>query len=527
MLIIFFSSYCGLLEVPSALSSCTGLQELNLGGNPFTNSTLPSFISSLTSLKVLLADSCQLGHLPSLVTLQKLSTLSIRGNQLRSLPSWLSRLSNLEVLLIDGNPFHSEWVRVVEPILSSIPAEDLTGPSSSRLGVKTLGKKSKSYAEFSGVGGEQGEMDSSKKNIVEKLRKRSKSIGTSPSQSTTNRWLNTTSIIDTPSLPSPAYNKMVSEAPLTPSSYPSTPNSADPSRKWGKIFRKTSGKSESRKVSDPVERPPTMPTLEKKASSTSSFRKRVLSLAPTKSTSTSTSPLPSPSLPPSTDDRISKKKGSFSQSDRPLPRSHSSEFSHLLVPVSGSMRRPTPEQTSGLRGVIAYLRDVDDLSYETLAPPPPLRNSPSLSVVSSTKSNNKAASPLNHTRRTTAPEVVKERRPSFQEREQRLLSQYFEDGVAGTPPMPLSQSVPAASAPSLRLDRKKSDHVLGEIIETEKSYVKVLLELKELYIVPAAVIVPGGNGSKKEETMVPSSERKVVFGNIVRSVSIELDCTRY
>jgi hypothetical protein len=80
---------------------------------------LPLFISQLTSLRVLIADSTGLTTLPApLSALDKLHTLSIRRNKMYFLPSWLCLLASLQTLLVDGNPFHGPWKALMEPLLA-------------------------------------------------------------------------------------------------------------------------------------------------------------------------------------------------------------------------------------------------------------------------------------------------------------------------------------------------------------------------------------------------------------------------
>ena len=72
--------------------------------------------------------------------------------------------------------------------------------------------------------------------------------------------------------------------------------------------------------------------------------------------------------------------------------------------------------------------------------------------------------------------------------------------------------------PKLLLDPVKSANVILEIIETEKSYVRGLVELSELYIIPTAVVisvVDPATGETREESFISEDERDVVFGNIV------------
>jgi hypothetical protein len=74
----------------------------------------------------------------------------------------------------------------------------------------------------------------------------------------------------------------------------------------------------------------------------------------------------------------------------------------------------------------------------------------------------------------------------------------------------------AGSVPEERVfkdDKGKRAMIVREIVETERTYVKGLQELVEIYIVPASVPVSNLTGPKLE-TVVPAQERKVVFGSL-------------
>lgn len=119
-LVVLDISDVGLNSLPSAIALCDALEELNVSGNVMINGELPSFLSHLTSLKVLAADRCglyQIAHYYG--TLINLRDLSVCRNHLKSLPSWLSQLNRLEILLVDGNDFEPPWLELVEPLLFS------------------------------------------------------------------------------------------------------------------------------------------------------------------------------------------------------------------------------------------------------------------------------------------------------------------------------------------------------------------------------------------------------------------------
>ncbi|KAG8777272.1 hypothetical protein FRC12_000455 [Ceratobasidium sp. 428] len=61
-------------------------------------------------------------------------------------------------------------------------------------------------------------------------------------------------------------------------------------------------------------------------------------------------------------------------------------------------------------------------------------------------------------------------------------------------------------------DKGKRAGIVKEIIETEKSYVKGLQELVDIYVKPSAEPAPGLNVNK--ETTIPAQERKIVFTGV-------------
>lgn len=119
-LVVLDLSDAGLTSLPSAVSYCEVLEELNVSGNVMASGELPVLLSNLTALKVLAADRCGLYQIAYPYDgLTQLRDLSVRYNHLRSLPSWLCLLPRLEILLVDGNEFEPPWQELVEPLLSS------------------------------------------------------------------------------------------------------------------------------------------------------------------------------------------------------------------------------------------------------------------------------------------------------------------------------------------------------------------------------------------------------------------------
>lgn len=76
----------------------------------------------------------------------------------------------------------------------------------------------------------------------------------------------------------------------------------------------------------------------------------------------------------------------------------------------------------------------------------------------------------------------------------------------------------------IRDDSTKRDRVLTEILVTERTYVRALRELVEIYVWPAGEPVkPGASGTSTTQTMVPTAERKAVFGNIENLLHFHAD----
>ncbi|KAH7106986.1 hypothetical protein BKA62DRAFT_685700 [Auriculariales sp. MPI-PUGE-AT-0066] len=63
-------------------------------------------------------------------------------------------------------------------------------------------------------------------------------------------------------------------------------------------------------------------------------------------------------------------------------------------------------------------------------------------------------------------------------------------------------------------DKNRRTAIVREIVDTERTYVKGLQELVDIYIRPAMVPVTGLGNASGKETVVPVSERKVVFNGL-------------
>ncbi|KAJ3506063.1 hypothetical protein NLJ89_g7086 [Agrocybe chaxingu] len=166
-----------------------------------------------------------------------------------------------------------------------------------------------------------------------------------------------------------------------------------------------------------------------------------------------------------------------------------------------------------LRSVMAYLKDMNDLGT--------IQQSNPLSMYG-------ASTQEEHGARSRRPTIV-EREVSMASTGSTSLASdssgqlRSSDSIAGLRSGTSSQTLSVATTDSTgsgeerkyKDDKGKRAGVIREIVVTERTYVKGLQELVDIYIKPAATPVNllSGVGSTKD-TVVPASERKVVFGGI-------------
>ncbi|KAG8715666.1 hypothetical protein FRC11_001613 [Ceratobasidium sp. 423] len=157
-------------------------------------------------------------------------------------------------------------------------------------------------------------------------------------------------------------------------------------------------------------------------------------------------------------------------------------------------------QHLALRGVMSYLRDMADLEGGMgLAPSPRNPRRPPLTQYADgrTKSDGSYASS------TSTPPMLRSA-PST------ASLRGGQDSVNTTDS--------SGSYGQFAEDRKYKDDkgrrvaIVREIVETEKSYVKGLQELLDIYVKPSSEPAPGLNVSK--ETTIPAAERKIVFTGV-------------
>ncbi|KAK7463781.1 hypothetical protein VKT23_007120 [Stygiomarasmius scandens] len=173
--------------------------------------------------------------------------------------------------------------------------------------------------------------------------------------------------------------------------------------------------------------------------------------------------------------------------------------------------------TRALRSVMAYLKDMNDLGL-------------------SQQGNNGLLygdSPTSRPRRPTGVDISREvsmalsgtTMVSSGDSPSHLRSHEQQSGLRSgsssqTMSVATTDSVGSNEERKIKDDKSKRAMVVKEILITERTYVKGLLELLDIYVKPACapVSVLGGVGSSKE-TVVPATERKIVFGAIDALVS--------
>ncbi|KAG1866249.1 hypothetical protein C8R48DRAFT_704442 [Suillus tomentosus] len=195
-------------------------------------------------------------------------------------------------------------------------------------------------------------------------------------------------------------------------------------------------------------------------------------------------------------------------SSGPVPDSDSVDFA-----TRREEERTREAYTRALRSVMAYLKDMNDLGLS--------QGGNTVSVYSGGEEN------LSSGMRSRRPTIIERTNSdtsamSTISRAGSMSAQLRSpDTMSGLRSGTASQTVSVAASDCSQDERKYKDDksrralVVREIVETEKTYVKGLQELVDIYIKPSAAPVNliSGVGSSKEMT-IPSAERKIVFSGI-------------
>ncbi|GAA5942168.1 hypothetical protein JCM1841_000032 [Sporobolomyces salmonicolor] len=515
-LVVLDIGECRLTEVPSAIASCLFLEELDLHGNPLATGTLPSFLGALSSLQVLIADACSLHTLPnSLAQLTRLHTLTLRNNRLCSLPPFIARISALEILLVDENPFHWQFQNLVRPLLTAALEPDpheRAASSLARTPPPLPPAKNGLTAPTLPPGLAQSPI---RPEFVHSPPLLTATFApTSASSTPVFHALSTP-----PPSAAPSFDLSDSPAPLSlfPRAQPmsaapslngsSSSSSASGSKKpWGNLFKKVSTPrmrsgsaakppgaldADSRTFSEPVTRAEESEAEEKFGGLFKSGRFRR---------------------------KGSQKPPLAAQAGKAGRRQSFLSLDAFTLPCPSESAAPSAspnDHQAALRSVLAYLRDLDDLSPDasrptiSLDPSSPdlaLRHSPSLGALSPSPSL--SASPnVRRAQSTRRPPSRAHRPPSSR------LSEYYDDQPGSSPPLPSPSSPTATEGLRIKDDPAHREAVLKEIVETEQTYVRGLEELCAIYVVSAAKPL-NSSKSGKDDSVLPVAERRAVFGNI-------------
>lgn len=157
------------------------------------------------------------------------------------------------------------------------------------------------------------------------------------------------------------------------------------------------------------------------------------------------------------------------------------------------------------------------------SPSPILRHSPSLGSISPSRSPTPSLGIRRAQSSRRLPSRI-ERSPSAR------FSQFLDDEGAVTSgrstPLLADSTTSSSTAETalgdeaailkLKDDSAKREMVVKEIVDTEKSYLKGLQELCDIYIVAGSAPVSSNSGRK--DTVLPGAERRAVFGNVVSSL---------
>ncbi|PLW16244.1 hypothetical protein PCASD_18110 [Puccinia coronata f. sp. avenae] len=175
---------------------------------------------------------------------------------------------------------------------------------------------------------------------------------------------------------------------------------------------------------------------------------------------------------------------------------------------------------ASLRSIMMYLRDVHDLSGDVTrahsgATSGGARPIPSngISRTTSTKQSQPPTNMFSDGKSTPVPYTH-----SAVEFDLETLDNSLSNGI-----LPGGPNVPPTSEPvKVTENALRRFKVIEEIVATEKSYIKGLKELHDIYITSASLTVSSSIG-KEKEPMVPPAERKVVFNNVEAIIGFHVD----
>ncbi|WVN85128.1 uncharacterized protein L203_100270 [Cryptococcus depauperatus CBS 7841] len=195
----------------------------------------------------------------------------------------------------------------------------------------------------------------------------------------------------------------------------------------------------------------------------------------------------------------------------PLATNPPSVISQSLMESSVVGAESERRYAKGLDTIKLILRDLYDLSRRSVLSQDGFTTIPNGNVDSSYANCSapleRPGSPMS-SNRDSFTEVRRARRPTLE-----TYSQESGDFVD------LSEKEHSASGKKFRNDKCKRSKIIKEIWETERTYVRNLGELVNIYVRPATQPLSRNNA----ETIVPVSERKIVFGGVESILAIHRD----
>ncbi|KAF8649758.1 hypothetical protein AX16_005525 [Volvariella volvacea WC 439] len=177
-----------------------------------------------------------------------------------------------------------------------------------------------------------------------------------------------------------------------------------------------------------------------------------------------------------------------------------------------------------LRSVMAYLKDMNDLAMSQQGNPLSMYGGPDDVAGGTTRPRRPTGvdAPREVSMALSGSTLV-DGAPSHL-RSAESMAGLRSGGAAQTLSVATTDSTGSNEERKYKDDKGKRAMVVKEIVITERTYVKGLQELVDIYIKPASVQVNllSGVGSSKD-TVVPAAERKVVFGGIEALFSFHRD----
>ncbi|KAF8474305.1 hypothetical protein JB92DRAFT_1904343 [Gautieria morchelliformis] len=199
-----------------------------------------------------------------------------------------------------------------------------------------------------------------------------------------------------------------------------------------------------------------------------------------------------------------------------------SKVESLLSPPAQPQELQQQSDARALRSVMAYLSDLADLGMPNSAPGGPMGN-----ANPSTFNLGSSSSQENEEGRSRRPTLVESGRVLS---EGSLASNASSgSGIGGAArsddPRATTISMITTDSGGSGRDEERSKHkddkskralIIKEIVETERTYVKGLQELIDIYVKPASLPVNtlGNAVASTKETVIPQQERKIVFNGL-------------